>query len=41
MTVIGDALVVLMMKKIGFTARDYAQRHHGGYLGDRSRQKAG
>jgi arabinose-5-phosphate isomerase len=40
MTVIGDALVVLMMKKIGFTAADYAKRHHGGYLGARSRNAA-
>jgi arabinose-5-phosphate isomerase len=37
MTVIGDILVVLMMEKIGFTAADYAQRHHGGYLGLKSR----
>jgi arabinose-5-phosphate isomerase len=41
MTVIGDALVVSMMKKIGFTAEDYAKRHHGGYLGDKSRAQAG
>lgn len=41
MTVIGDALVVSMMEKIGFTAEDYAKRHHGGYLGDKSREKAG
>ena len=40
MTVIGDALVVSMMYKIGFTAGDYAKRHHGGYLGDKSREKA-
>lgn len=40
MTVIGDALVVSMMNKIGFTAKDYAKRHHGGYLGDKSREKA-
>jgi arabinose-5-phosphate isomerase len=40
MTVIGDALVVLMMKKIGFTAADYAKRHHGGYLGVKSRNAA-
>lgn len=40
MTVIGDALVVSVMKKIGFTAEDYAKRHHGGYLGDKSREKA-
>ena len=38
MTVIGDALVVCMMKRIKFSARDYALRHHGGYLGDKSRQ---
>jgi arabinose-5-phosphate isomerase len=38
-TVIGDALVVLMMEKIGFNAGDYAKRHHGGYLGVKSREK--
>ena len=37
MTVIGDILVVLMMEKIGFTVADYARRHHGGYLGQKSR----
>jgi arabinose-5-phosphate isomerase len=37
MTVIGDILVVLLMKKIGFSAEDYAKRHHGGYLGIQSR----
>jgi arabinose-5-phosphate isomerase len=41
MTVIGDVLVVLMMKQIGFTNEDYAKRHHGGYLGDKSRLQAG
>lgn len=41
MTVIGDILMVLMMKKIGFTSDDYAKRHHGGYLGDKSRAQAG
>jgi arabinose-5-phosphate isomerase len=40
MTVIGDALVVSMMKRIGFSAEDYAKRHHGGYLGDKSREQA-
>lgn len=38
MAVIGDVLVVLMMKRIGFTAKDYASRHHGGYLGEKSRE---
>lgn len=33
MTVIGDVLVVNVMRRIGFTAADYAKRHHGGYLG--------
>lgn len=37
MTVIGDLLVVETMKKIGFSAADYAKRHHGGYLGTVSR----
>jgi arabinose-5-phosphate isomerase len=40
MTVIGDILVVLLMKKINFTAADYSKRHHGGYLGSRSRNAA-
>jgi arabinose-5-phosphate isomerase len=40
MTVIGDALVVMMMKRIGFAAADYARRHHGGYLGIKSRHAA-
>lgn len=40
MTVIGDALVVTMMNRIGFTAGDYAKRHHGGYLGVKSRHAA-
>lgn len=34
MTVIGDILVVNVMKQTGFTRRDYALRHHGGYLGE-------
>ena len=38
MAVIGDVLVVLLMKKIKFTALDYAKRHHGGYLGQKSRE---
>lgn len=41
MTVIGDVLVVMMMKRIGFNNAEYAKRHHGGYLGDRSRLQAG
>lgn len=41
MTVIGDVLVVMMMKRIGFNNEDYAKRHHGGYLGAMSRLQAG
>ncbi|MDR2470312.1 MAG: SIS domain-containing protein [Tannerella sp.] len=37
MTVIGDLLVVSVMQQIGFTSADYARRHHGGYLGSKSR----
>ena len=40
MTVIGDALIVSMMEKIGFTNEEYAKRHHGGYLGNKSRLQA-
>ena len=38
MTVLGDIIVVAMMKKIGFTKSDYAMRHHSGYLGQKSRE---
>lgn len=38
MTVIGDILVVGTMKKIQFSPTEYAKRHHGGYLGDKSRE---
>lgn len=37
MTVIGDVLVVNVMRLTGFTAAQYALRHHGGYLGQKSR----
>lgn len=37
MTVIGDILVVDTMGKIKFDPSDYAKRHHGGYLGVKSR----
>lgn len=37
MTVMGDILVVGVMEAIRFTAADYALRHHGGYLGQRSK----
>lgn len=37
MTVMGDVLVVSTMKATGFTREEYAKRHHGGYLGRKSR----
>jgi len=40
MTVIGDVLIVLMMEHIGFTNEEYAKRHHGGYLGVKSRKQS-
>ena len=40
MTVIGDLLVVNVMKKINFNISDYAKRHHGGYLGMKSRKQS-
>lgn len=38
MTVIGDILVVETMKQTGFTISEYYKRHHGGYLGEKSRK---
>ncbi len=37
MTVIGDVLVVNVMRETGFTRDQYALRHHGGYLGTKAR----
>ena len=37
MTVLGDLLVVSVMQRIGFTYHD-SLRHHGGYLGGKSRE---
>jgi arabinose-5-phosphate isomerase len=37
MTVLGDIIVVGLMKKIGFTKQAYALRHHSGYLGQKSK----
>lgn len=39
MTVIGDAIVVLMQEKIGFSNEEYAKRHHGGYIGTQARSR--
>lgn len=38
MTVIGDMIVVELMKKIGFTKKEYSKRHHSGYLGQKSKE---
>lgn len=38
MTVMGDVLVVNTMLVTGFTKQEYALRHHGGYLGQKSRR---
>lgn len=40
MTVIGDILVVGTMKRINFNNTEYAKRHHGGYLGSKSREQS-
>jgi arabinose-5-phosphate isomerase len=37
MTVIGDLLVYGIMEQIGFSKEEYSKRHHGGYLGEKSR----
>lgn len=37
MTVIGDLLVYGIMEQIGFSKEDYSKRHHGGYLGEKSK----
>lgn len=41
MTVMGDLLVTATMEAIGFTIEEYAKRHHGGYLGHKSRSECG
>lgn len=40
MTVMGDVLVVGVMEAIDFGPEDYAKRHHGGYLGHKSKLAA-
>ena len=38
MAVIGDILVVQTQIKTKFTIEEYSKRHHGGYLGEKSRE---
>ena len=40
MTVIGDILVVELMKIIKFSKKDYSKRHHSGYLGQKSKEES-
>jgi arabinose-5-phosphate isomerase len=39
MIALGDVLCVLVMEDIKFTMEDFAKRHHGGYLGVKSKTK--
>ena len=39
MSVMGDILVSMMMEKINFTPEEYYKRHHGGYLGQKAKEK--
>ena len=38
MIAISDALALTVMQERGFTKQDFAVRHHGGYLGKKSRE---
>ncbi len=40
MAVIGDVLAVLVVRISNYTPAEYAQRHHSGYLGEKSKQAA-
>jgi arabinose-5-phosphate isomerase len=37
MLALGDALALVLMEKKGFSRKDFAKFHHGGYLGARAR----
>ena len=37
MLALGDVLCILVMEQKGITEHDFARRHHGGYLGEKSR----
>lgn len=41
MVALSDALALTVMEERGFTTRDFADRHHGGYLGEKSREGSG
>ena len=38
MSAIGDVLIVNVMNLIGLSSKEYSKRHHGGYLGYKSRK---
>ena len=38
MVALSDALALVVMEDRGFTRQDWAERHHGGYLGKKSRE---
>lgn len=40
MIALSDALALVLMERLKFSAADFAARHHGGYLGEKSRQDA-
>jgi len=39
MAALADALALVVMEERGFTKQDFAVRHHGGYLGKKSREE--
>jgi len=40
MIALSDALALVVMEDRGFTRQDWAERHHGGYLGQKSRENS-
>jgi len=38
MIALSDALALIVMEERGFSRQDWAKRHHGGYLGEKSRK---
>jgi arabinose-5-phosphate isomerase len=40
MLAISDALALVTMEERGFSKKDFALRHHGGYLGEKSREES-
>jgi arabinose-5-phosphate isomerase len=38
MLALGDVICVLVMEEIKFSMSDFSKRHHGGYLGEKSKK---